>query len=254
MLTETELRHYREDGFVIPDFRLPDAKIDEIGEDHARLVQSHPQFTDYCPTLLSYDVSFLDYARDDALLDMVEQILGPDIALWNSSFFAKPAKVGSRTPWHQDGEYWPIRPLATCSVWIAVDDSNSENGCLQVIPGSHQRRELKSHHVNNAKGLALPLELDEDAFNQDKAVNIELEKGQISLHDVYLMHASEPNQSDKPRRGMTLRFMPTTSIYRRDIEMKMGGSALTQQRSLFLMRGRDVTGENDFRIRPLSSG
>ncbi len=253
MLTETELRRYHEDGFVVPDFRLPDARIDEIRENHARLVHSHPQFTDYCPTLLSYDASFLDYARDDALLNMVEQILGPDIALWNSSFFAKPAKVGSRTPWHQDGEYWPIRPLATCSVWIAVDDSNSENGCLQVIPGSHQTRELKPHHVNNAKGLALPLELDEDAFNQDKAASIELEKGQISLHDVYLMHASEPNQSDKPRRGMTLRFMPTTSIYRRDIEMKMGGSALTQQRSLFLMRGRDVTGENDFRIRPLSS-
>lgn len=251
MLTESELRRYHEDGFVVPDFRVSNATIESIQRSHARLLDKHPQFEDYCPTLLSYDVGFLDYARDDGILDMVEQILGPDIALWNSSFFAKPAKIGTRTPWHQDGEYWPIRPLATCSVWIAVDDSNTGNGCLQVIPGSHRHRELKNHHVNNADGLALPLELDEDALDEREAVNIELERGQISLHDVYLMHASEPNQSDQSRRGMTLRFMPTTSIYRRDIEMKMGGSALPQQRSLFLMRGRDVSGENDFRVRSL---
>lgn len=251
MLTEPQLRSYHEDGFVVPNFRLTNSTIDAISTSHDRLVNRHPQFMDYCPTLLSYDVGFLDYARDDGILDLVEQILGPNIALWNSSFFAKPAKVGSRTPWHQDGEYWPIRPLATCSVWIAIDDSNLENGCLQVIPGSHRQRELKSHHVNKADGLALPLELDEDAFDERDAVNIELKRGQISLHDVYLMHASDPNQSNTPRRGMTLRFMPTTSIYRRDIEMKMGGSALPQERSLFLMRGSDVSGENDFRVRSL---
>lgn len=252
MLTESELRTYHEDGFVVPDFRLPSSTVEAIRDSHERLLDRFPQFADYCPTLLSYDVSFLDFARDDGVLDMVEQILGPNIALWNSSFFAKPAKVGSRTPWHQDGEYWPIRPLATCSVWIAVDDSNVNNGCLQVIPGSHRRRELQEHHVNKADGLALPLELDEDAFNEADAVNIELEQGQISLHDVYLMHASDPNQSDYPRRGMTFRFMPTTSIYRRDIEMKMGGSTLAQQRSLFLMRGADVSGKNDFRLRSLA--
>ena len=251
MLSEAELKKYHEDGYVTPDFQISNKTIEAIQDRHADLLARYPQFTDYCPTLLSYDTSFLDFARDDGILDMVEQILGPDIALWNSSFFAKPAKVGSRTPWHQDGEYWPIRPLATCSVWIAVDDADSSNGCLQVIPGSHRHRTLANHHVNRASGLALPLELDENEFNEDDAVEIVLKKGQISLHDVYLMHASEPNQSDAPRRGMTLRFMPTSSIYRRDIEMEMNGSVLQQQRSLFLMRGKDVSGENDFRVRPL---
>ena len=252
MLNESELRRYAKDGFVVPDFHISNSTIEAIQTSHERLLSKYPQFKDYCPTLLSYDASFLDYARNDGILDMVEQILGPDIALWNSSFFAKPAKVGSRTPWHQDGEYWPIRPLATCSVWIAVDDSNVSNGCLRVIPGSHRRRELKNHHVNKADGLALPLELNEDEFDVSEAVNVELKQGQVSLHDVYLMHASEPNQSVYPRRGMTLRFMPTTSIYRRDIEMEMGGSALAQQRSLFLMRGTDVSGVNDFRVRSLA--
>lgn len=251
MLSSQELEKYRKDGYVIPDFELQESTIDAIRDNHSRLVNKFPQFLDYCPALFLYDISFLDFARNNEILDMVEQILGPDIAIWNSSFFAKPAKIGSKTPWHQDGEYWPIRPLATCSVWIAVDEANEENGCLKFIPGSHWKRELASHHVNKADGLALPLELDEETFDEETAVNIELKPGQISLHDVYLMHASEPNQSDRPRRGMTLRFMPTTSTYRRDLEMEMGGSAIAQERSLFLMRGKDASGTNDFRVRPI---
>ncbi len=253
MLSATELTRYHEDGYVIPEFQLSSSTIDAIRSDHARLIEKFPKFTDYCPSLLMYDVSFLDYARDDRILNMVEQVLGPNFAIWNSSFFAKPANVGTRTPWHQDGEYWPIRPLATCSVWIAVDDADERNGCLQVIPGSHQAQRLAAHHVNSADGLALPLELDADAFDEKDAVQLVLKAGQISLHDVFLMHASEPNRSERPRRGMTLRFMPTSSIYRRDLEMKMGGSIIEQQRSLFLMRGVDISQENDFRLRPVLS-
>ena len=249
MLSASELAQYRRDGYIVPDFRLSDEVIASIRSDHCQLIERFPQFNDYCPTLLSYDVRFLDYARNDALLDMIEQIIGPNIALWNSSFFAKPANIGTRTPWHQDGEYWPIRPLATCSVWIAVDDSTIENGCLQFIPGSHVRRELAAHHVNAAAGLALPLELDTEAYDEARAVNVTLEAGQISLHDVYLMHASDPNRSNKPRRGMTLRFMPTASIYRRDLETNNG--RINEERSLFLMRGIDESGQNDFRLRQL---
>ena len=248
MLTTEQILQYENDGYVLPDFRLSQDSIEAIREDHGRLIEKYPEFTDYCGALLVYDIGFLNYARNDDLLDLVEQLIGSNIALWNSSLFAKPARIGTRTPWHQDGEYWPIRPLATCSVWIAVDDSNCDNGCLRVIPGSHKSRTLSKHNVNNAHGLALNLELDGNEFDETKAVDIELEAGQISMHDVFLMHASEPNNSDMHRRGMTLRFMPTTSVYRRDIGV---GATLriNQQRTLFLMRGRDVSGQNDFRVR-----
>jgi len=179
---------------------------------------------------------------------MVEQLIGPDIALWNQSFFAKPAQVGTRTPWHQDGEYWPMRPLATCSVWIAIDDATTENGCLRFLPGTHKSRDLAQHHFNDADGLSLPLEIDASVVDESLAVDIQLQAGQISLHDVFLMHGSEPNQSPYPRRGMTLRFMPTSSTYRRDLGSEGNGS-IKDLRTLYLMRGRDVSGENDFRVR-----
>lgn len=250
MLTSQEIRQYEEDGYVIPSFRLEEDALEAIRAAHTRLLADQPRFSDYCPALLAFDTWFLNIARRPDILDAVEQLIGADFALWNSSFFAKPARVGSKTPWHQDGEYWPIRPLATCSVWIAVDAATPANGCLRVIPGSHRRRRLGRHDFNGAQGLSLPLELQADEFDPAGARDVVLEAGQVSLHDVFLIHGSEPNVSDQPRRGMTLRYMPTTSVYRRDLaDDRRQGPLAMSQRTLFLMRGEDRSGKNDFRIR-----
>ena len=251
MLSKQEIQQYERDGYVIPDFRFPESLLEDIRSAHDRLVERHPEFVDYCSAILAYDTWFLTIARMPEVLDMVGQVIGGDIALWNSSFFAKPAKVGTRTPWHQDGEYWPIRPLATCTVWIAVDASTPENGCLRVIPGSHKSRRLARHHQNDADGLALNLELDAGEFDEADAQDIILEPGGVSLHDVYLYHGSEPNRSDRPRRGMTLRFMPTTSVYRHDDKTRFSrdGRLAMSNRTVYLMRGVDRSGKNDFRIR-----
>ncbi|MEM7533523.1 MAG: phytanoyl-CoA dioxygenase family protein [Chloroflexota bacterium] len=251
MLTNDQIQHYHENGFVTPDFRLSNETINDIREAHDRLIQRHPEFSDYCSALLAYDTWYLNVARQPEILDMVAQVIGPNIALWNSSFFAKPAKVGTKTPWHQDGEYWPIRPLATCTVWIAIDAATTENGCLRVIPGSHRSKILAKHHHSNEDNIALNLELDADQFDESDAVDIVLEPGQVSLHDVYLHHGSEPNLSDHPRRGMTLRFMPTSSVYRHDLSTRFArtGRLLMSERTIYLMRGVDESGENDFRMR-----
>jgi ectoine hydroxylase-related dioxygenase (phytanoyl-CoA dioxygenase family) len=252
MLSDVEIQKYHEDGYVIPDFRLPEETLEEIRGAHARLLQKHPEFRDYCSCLLAYDTGFLNVARNPEILDMVSQVIGPDFALWNSSFFAKPAGNGKRTPWHQDGEYWPIRPLATCTVWIAVDAATPENGCLRVIRGSHQERRLRRHRTVDAPDVTLTQELEPDEYDERLAVDLELEPGQVSLHDVFLLHGSEANRSARARRGMTLRFMPTTSVFDRglatDLHRRLG---ITDHavRTLWLMRGNDLSGQNDFRIR-----
>jgi len=251
MLTREEVKHYHRDGYATPDFRLADDVLEDIRLAHSRLVEQQPEFRDYCSALLAFDTWYLTVARRPEILDMVAQVIGKDIALWNSSFFAKPARVGTKTPWHQDGEYWPIEPLATCTVWIAIDAGTPENGCLRVIPGSHRDRTLARHNENKADGLALSLELDASQFDAAQAVDIVLEPGQISLHDVYLYHGSEPNHSDHSRRGMTLRFMPTTSIYRHDLTVRTShdGPLSMSERTVYLMRGVDRSGQNNFRMR-----
>jgi ectoine hydroxylase-related dioxygenase (phytanoyl-CoA dioxygenase family) len=251
-LSEAEVDRYHEDGYVIPEYRLPEETLQDIRADYDRLLTRHPEFRDYCPMLLRYDLSFLNYARDPNILDMVAQVIGPDIILWNSSFFAKPAVNGKKTPWHQDGEYWPLRPLATCTVWLAIDEATVENGCLKFMPGSHKRKELRPHRTNKDPNFTLHQELLESEYDDDKAVPLELEAGQMSLHDVYLLHGSEANDSGKPRRGMTMRFMPGTSVFDREKAKQLSrdlGVVDHSDRTIYLMRGQDKTGENDFAMR-----
>lgn len=252
MLNEEQVAQYHDDGYVVPDFRLPAEALEELRAAHDRLLAKHPEFRDYCSSLLAYDTGFLNVARNPDILDMVEQVIGPNFALWNSSFFAKPSGNGKRTPWHQDGEYWPIRPLATCTVWIAIDAATPENGCLRIIRGSHKDRQLRKHHTVASDDVTLSQELASEEYDDSQAVDLILEPGQISLHDVYLLHGSEANSSAHSRRGMTLRFMPTTSVFDREVAVEMHkrlGITDHSWRTLYLMRGEDQTGKNDFRVR-----
>ena len=252
ILTAEEVVHYHEHGFVIPSrFRFELDVVDRIRADHMRLVQrgaeEHPEWKDYCPALLPHDLSFVNYARDPRMLSMVSQLIGDDVCLWTMSFFAKPPHTGREVPWHQDGDYWPICPLATCTAWVACDSSHSGNGCLRVIPGSHRQRALFPHtvHADEQNKLALKREcpLVENGLDPSSAVDLVLQPGQVSLHDVYLVHGSSANTSEHPRRGMTMRFMPTTSTFERR-GGNVQGHAL-RHNPLFLMSGRDRSDENE---------
>ena len=254
MLTTGQIDQYKQDGYIVPDYRISSDFLEAIDIKVSDLLSRHPEFRDNCSALLRQDIAFSKFCSAPGLLDMVCQLIGPDIALWNMSLFGKPACNGKATPWHQDGEYWPIRPLATCSVWIAIDDSTVENGCLQVMAGSHRARSLSSHRHNPSDELTLHEELESSEFDPSAATNLVLERGQVSFHDVYLMHGSEPNRSDKMRRAMTMRLMPTTSHYDRAVANQMhqrhvktyGSKINFADNPVFLLRGIDRCGKNNF--------
>ena len=190
------------------------------------------------------------------ILDMVAQLIGEDICLWNMSFFAKPALNGKKTPFHQDGEYWPIQPLATCTVWIAIDEATVENGCLRYIPGSHNPNRLLAHEVKDDPNYTLNRELLKTEYDESQAEDLLLPAGGMALHDVYIAHGSEENRSPHPRRGMTLRLMPTSSVYDRELAVKRhaerGGLDMSHH-SIFLLRGRGPVGQKRFPAPRLSA-
>ena len=242
MLTSEEIKKYKEEGYLIPNFQMPEKDLLEIEELHNSLVEKFPKFRNYCPAVLLHDERFLKYCFNEKILNIIEQLIGKNFALWNSSFFAKPALNGHATPWHQDGQYWPIRPLSTCSVWLAVDDATSENGCLKFIKGSHKDKKLKKHKINKSEKLTLNQELLKSEFLEKNSVDLILKRGQISLHDVYMVHGSEENKSSKSRRAMTMRFMPTSSVFDHNFifdtpEKKSLNALLIKQ--IYLARGID---------------
>ena len=150
----------------------------------------------------------LELARDPGILDVVEQVLGPDLILWIVRILCKPPGDGQEVPWHQDGQYWPIRPLATCSVWIALDPATPENGCMRFIPGSHKREALYRHQVISRENTALDQEVVPEELDESRAVDVVLEPGQLSLHDIRMIHGSAANRSGKRRLGLILRYFP----------------------------------------------
>jgi hypothetical protein len=257
-LSEVEVGRYREQGYIVPGWRVPNDRLRRMRASLDRLVAENPGVRPEHLVLrwgggdraLPTHSAFLDYVRTPEILDMVEQILGHDIVCWGAHAFCKPAGEGLEVPWHQDGQYWPIRPLATCTVWIALDDSTRENGCLRVIPGSHRAATCYHHRLDERPDLALNQTVAEDQFDEQAAVEVELEAGQMSIHDAYMIHGSGANRSNQRRAGLAIRYMPATSLYDRSIKMKGGAAAIRQdmsKRPIYLVRGQDRA-SNDFEV------
>lgn len=256
MLSTEEIRQYQDSGYVIPRYRLPgDAVsrlrdgVDQVLATYTDVAQEDLANPHMIPSSGAAAANpFLEAARNASVLDMVAQLLGPDLILWITRILCKPPVNGREVPWHQDGEYWPMRPLATCSVWVAIDPVSAENGCMRFIPGSHQRQELYRHHTTDRKNLVLNLELDQDQFDESSAVNVELEAGQMSLHDVRLIHGSLANTSGRRRAALIMRYMPATSYYDRSLVRQRRDNSPFNifDQPLMLMRGVDRSGRNDF--------
>ncbi len=161
-----------------------------------------------------FDEEFIwKLANHPTILDCIEDLIGPDILLLATHFFNKYGEGSLRksyVAWHQDVTFWGLEPPLAITAWYAVDDSDVENGCMQVIPGSHDLGPLE-HGKANQKGnlLSINQEVAVTAEQAQTAADLELRAGQMSIHDGALIHGSLPNLSTRRRCGLTLRYVPT---------------------------------------------
>ena len=248
-LTPEELKRYRDDGIIIPRVGLGIEAVAALRHKlDSFLSEQGITDADYVPDIIERDPSWLKIGSMPEILDAVEKIIGEDIIIWGSALFCKAGKGGRATPWHQDGHYWPIRPLETVTAWIAIDDVNSENSCLRVIPGSHRDRVSYSHDVDNSDQIILNQVLKSEHLQSAPPRDIELAPGKFSIHDVYLIHGANPNNSGKRRAGLVFRYMPASSYFDRQLatqQVKELGVLDLSRRKLFLVRGTDRSGLND---------
>jgi len=192
------------------------------------------------------DIELFRWAMSDAVLDLVEPIIGSDIALFSTHFICKPKGDGKRVPWHEDSAYWKSMvawsddekaPTDIVTVWLAVDPSALVNGCMKVIPRTHaegQKGFSDYVDVDTSKNV-FHLEIDPMQRREELAVPCILEAGQCSLHDARLMHGSDPNTSDIRRCGYTMRFMGTNVKLNPEVE---------NYHHIYLARGKDKAGNN----------
>ncbi|MEM7207682.1 MAG: phytanoyl-CoA dioxygenase family protein [Pseudomonadota bacterium] len=260
-LSDEQIESYHRSGYVVPEYRLPESLLAEMRVAYDELLCANPGISpDFMlgPHLdnpgtqgVKGSKAWFNFATHPDILHMATQLVGEDLILWGTTIFGKPARVGKATPWHQDGDYYPIRPLETITVWIALDDATIENGCMRFIPGSHRGRQLFSHHWEENPDLTINLVCDSEHFDESGAHDLVLEAGQLSFHDVYMIHGSHANTTEHRRAAFIIRIMPGHCHYDHALGEEIGRKHSAHdygKRPLYLISGNDSNGNNNFVI------
>lgn len=181
------------------------------------------------------DPKLFEWLFDDEVLDLVEPIIGPNIALWSSHFISKPKGDGKRVPWHEDSAYWKNRlePMEVVTVWLAIDPSTPENGCMYVIPHTHNtgRKGFSDYDEVDTSQNVFNIEILKEQREDERAVACILAPNECSLHNGRLMHGSPPNTSNIRRCGYTMRYIPTSVKWNAE-----------EGHQIYLARGKDIAG------------
>src|SRR3954463_1194252 len=143
MLTTADVEFFRKNGYLLPHQQLfSEDKLAELeGIFNEHLADKGDKLSDELDTPHYRDDRLLDFLLSDEVLDTIEPLVGPDIALWSSPFISKEPFTGRATPWHEDSAFWEGRFDSydhIVTIWLALEDGSfQENGCMRVIPGSH---------------------------------------------------------------------------------------------------------------------
>ncbi|CAN5818520.1 hypothetical protein BH09VER1_BH09VER1_34130 [soil metagenome] len=241
-LSKEQIEFYDVEGYVVLE-RLLDAedmrpfresvnlRVDEIAEDMLRnglitdKLEERPFETRLGDLFAGLsDQDFLKYGRswrdplpgyfflmsNPKILDAVQSLIGPEI-FSNPVYNTRPKvpKVAAgAVPWHQDKSYWPganANPVIT--VWMAMVDTNLENGCLHVWPRTH-RTDVLPYHNEQHTGTAFR-EIDEEHLKDARIVPLPVPAGSAILFNDRCIHMSTPNHSQGVRWSCDLRYQPT---------------------------------------------
>jgi non-heme Fe2+,alpha-ketoglutarate-dependent halogenase len=148
-----------------------------------------------------------DLIRTPAILDAVEDLIGPDILVWSTDWWIKEARSPQFVSWHQDSQYWGLDTSKLVTVWVALSPSTQDTGCMRVLPGSHKGPDLEhveTYHDDNmlTRGQAIM------SIDETQAVNLEVDTGQAAIFAFRIAHASHANPSADRRIGLAIRYIP----------------------------------------------
>jgi hypothetical protein len=177
---------------------------------------------------------FNDLIRHPRILDAIEDVIGPDILVWTSTFFIKEPHSPTFAAWHQDGTYFGLEPKEQVCAWVALTDATAEAGCMEMLSSGGAPRQL--HHA--ALGLAHSInragQTIMEAFDDTNPVAMALPAGSFSLHHELAVHRSAPNRAAHRRVGIGLNYMPTHVRVNSPVRL-----------SAMLVRGEDRYGHFD---------
>ena len=207
-LSEADLARYRDQGYLCP---LTVMSPIEAARYRAKLEAAEAAAGGSLPGPYKHKPHLVypwaqELIRHPAILDAVEAVIGPDILCWESVFFNKEPQTQDYISWHQDITYWGLDQEGdVVTAWLALSPSTPESGCMRVVPGTHKREVVPHQDTFGAqnmlsRGQEIAVEVDED-----HAVDLVLQPGQMSLHHVKIFHGSRQNRAADRRLGFAIR-------------------------------------------------
>lgn len=140
-------------------------------------------------------------------LDLVEQLIGPDILVYDATYIIKEPRSGSHVSWHQDLTYWGLDGDDQVSMWLALANTDRASGCMRMIPGSHMGGELQHHPHPEDHNNVLFQGQRVEGVDEEQSIYCELAPGQASFHHGWTLHASTPNRSSDRRVGLNVQYI-----------------------------------------------
>jgi len=173
--------------------------------------------------------------RHPAILDVVEDVVGPNIRVFHTNIFVKEPHSQEFITWHQDGAYNGVSPPEVFTTWVALSAASPEAGCMRMLKGSHKHG-LRVHVDRKAPGNLLSRGQQIETLEDAEVIDLALRPGEMSIHHSYAVHSSPPNRSSQRRIGVMTTYVPTHCRYI--------GSGPARLRAA-LVRGRDDYGHFD---------
>ncbi|MGE0746351.1 MAG: phytanoyl-CoA dioxygenase family protein [Rhodospirillales bacterium] len=233
VLSSDQVAFYRREGYLFPLPAIAPAEAAALHADLDRFAadEGYSAGSMHFKGHLAFQRSW-DMARAPAILDAVEDLIGPNILVFASKFWIKGGGDGSFVSWHQDSAYFGLDPHELVTVWIALTEATPENGCMQVIPRSHVGPALSHVETYDRKNL-LARGQTLTGLDTATAVDMPLAMGQFSMHHERAVHGSLPNRTRETRIGLSLFYIPT------HVRSTIG------RRTATLVRGTDAYGHWD---------
>ena len=204
-------KFYNENGYYMPIDVVDVSKVNRAAKKLQTIYNNPPSHIKHPWNLQAHLLAdwIYELCVSPKLLDIVEEVIGPNIMIQSADIFIKPANGIKHINWHQDANYWGLDPYELVTGWIAITDANLENGCMSYLPKSHLHQKIEhletfDENSDLTRGQEINMKINDKAV-----VPVILKEGQAALHHCLLAHGSGPNKSNLPRIGIAVRYLPT---------------------------------------------
>jgi non-heme Fe2+,alpha-ketoglutarate-dependent halogenase len=216
-LSEEQVTRWRRDGFLSPFPLLNAAEVQACRDGLQRFEQWLGGPVNGVPEMKWRTMPHLllpwaaKLVRDARILDAVEDLLGPDLLIYTSTFFIKEPHSPTIAAWHQDSTYYGLEPKEAINVWIALTEANEAAGCMEALSFRSQPRQLRHASRVVANSVNRASQMIVEPLDEASPVAMPLAAGWFSMHHGLCPHRSGPNSADHRRIGLGINYIPPHS-------------------------------------------